>query len=92
MTKHLTSAECSQAAQDLQEIYEQMEDLLEQATQIVRPTGERARAEAYCLGQIKAALNGNSMCTLQQVITALDEAGNCPDDEEEEETTPENAA
>ena len=76
------SEEKKEAVDRLNEILLEMIDMTEEATRLIRVHGSNfdyERAKAYCLAQIKCALNkdhgylGGSMCTLEEVIQSMDE-------------------
>lgn len=64
-------------ADRLEEIKAEFLELLEEATGLLRGTGEEERAKAYWLAHIRCALDddhgylGGSMCTMQDTIAAL---------------------
>ena len=73
----MTETDLQERGARLAEIKDEINELLEEAWQLVRGTSEEGRAKGYWMAHIRTALDdehdylGRSMCTMQETAEAL---------------------
>ena len=65
--------ELLETAQSLWEIKQELQELVNQARRLVRPTSEGSRARVYWLAHLETALDSHSRMSMQDSIRALEE-------------------